>query len=490
MATSTITSAGAGSGYDFESIISASVEAKKSTLENRTNVKRGLAELEVSGVSKLKSALSTFQDSLKALTEKNSMNAHKVTTTESKDVDIFDIETEEDATNVNFSLSVTQLAASEKVVQKFTGSNGQEFNNSFKAGTLEIDLGKDEDGKERKFTVNVEEGDSLELIRKRINQNDYGVTASLIKTKEGYSFSIDGGQTGENSTSLTITAKDAQGADASNNSLSAFAFTQGSSGSWSHTKGLDAKVLVDGQEVSSKSNTFDDGQIAGVKLTVKRLSENETISTTNPDGSINTVTGLKSYQVDIGSDEDAVTKKMQTFIDSYNTLMSTMDKLYAHNTYTDGQNNYDGGDLAGDSQLSTIKNQIQSMVSNFSSNVSGKTIYDCGIEFKSDGTLELDNTKFKDALENSYNSVVNLFTGDNGLLTKMQDFVKGYTETSGLLDQRTEELNLKLKDITAEENDNADYLTKYEESLRQRYANLDSLISGYNTSLSYITNLF
>ena len=34
---------------------------------------------------------------------------------------------------------------------------------------------------------------------------------------------------------------------------------------------------------------------------------------------------------------------MQAFVTAYNTLMDTMGALYEHNTYTDGNNNYDGG---------------------------------------------------------------------------------------------------------------------------------------------------
>ena len=78
--TSMVTSAGAASGMDFESIISASVEAKRTQLENRVTTQKEEASLELSGVGKLKSALEEFQESIQALTEDNGFNSRKITT--------------------------------------------------------------------------------------------------------------------------------------------------------------------------------------------------------------------------------------------------------------------------------------------------------------------------------------------------------------------------------------------------------------------------
>ena len=75
---SMITSAGAASGMDFESIISAAIEVKRSQLENRVTEQKENASIELSGVGKLKSALEDFQKSIEALTEDNGFNARKL----------------------------------------------------------------------------------------------------------------------------------------------------------------------------------------------------------------------------------------------------------------------------------------------------------------------------------------------------------------------------------------------------------------------------
>ena len=145
--------------------------------------------------------------------------------------------------------------------------------------------------------------------------------------------------------------------------------------------------------------------------------------------------------------------------------------------------------MSGDSQLKSIQNTIQSMIVRFEGADSGKTLFDCGLEYGKDGTLSLDSTKFKDAIKNSFNSVVNLFTGDDGLLDNLSTFVKDYTQTGGLLAERTESIDKEISSWESKEKDNEDALEKYEASLRTKYGNLDSLMSSYNTSLSYISSI-
>ena len=181
---------------------------------------------------------------------------------------------------------------------------------------------------------------------------------------------------------------------------------------------------------------------------------------------------------------------MKEFVDAYNTLMSSMDKLYKRNSYSDGENQYDGGDLAGDSQLKSIQNTLQTMVVRFTKENTGKSIFDCGLEYNKDGTLSLDSDAFKKSIDNSFNSVVSLFTDeDDGLIKQLSDYVKEYTQTGGVLSDRIDEVQSEIDDWEQKISDNEEKLEKYEASLRTKYGNLDSLMSGYNTSLSYISSI-
>ena len=486
---STVTSAGTGSGNDFESIIAASVEAKRSKYEKRTNQNLALAQASKKGITTLKSKLTDFQNACENLTKENSLNTRKVTTSQSSNYNCFSITTKSDCSNTSFDISVTQLAKAESITQTFKESEGF-TTNSFAAGKITIDLGpeeyKDDRGqtqtRERKFTVDVQEGDSLELIRKRLNNNDFDVNVSLIKTDDGYSFGVTSGSTGQDSSNIKITTETTGTVDGDHMSLGAFNFNRQSTSSskWSYKEGKDATIYIDGQKVTSKTNEFDE-QISGISLVVNQLSEKETDE--------NGKTGYKTYSVDITTDTAAAEQKMQQIVDQYNSLLSALDELSARDTYTDGKNNYDGGDLAGDSQVISIRNALQSMVVRFSDTDSGKSIFDCGLEFNKDGTLSINSSDFKDAMNNSFNSVVSLFTSEDGLLKQMSDYLEDYTQTGGILDDRKDQYQDEIDSWTQKANDNETKLEAYEAQLRTKYGNLDSLMASYNTSMSYIQSI-
>lgn len=496
---STVTSAGTGSGNDFESIITASVEAKRSQYKKRTNQNLALAQASKKGITTLKSKLTDFQNACENLTKENSLNTRKVTTSQSSNYNCFSITTKSDCSNTSFDISVTQLAKAESITQTFKESEG--FTNSFAAGKITIDLGpekyKDDRGqtqtRERTFTVDVQEGDSLELIRKRLNNNDFDVNVSLIKTDDGYSFGVTSGSTGQESSNIKITTETTGTVDGDHMGLDAFNFNpdtdvQGVAGSkqsvtgskWNYKEGKDATIYIDGQKVTSKTNEFDE-QISGISLVVNQLSEKET----NENGN----TGYKTYSVDITTDTAAAEQKMQQIVDQYNSLISSLEELSARDTYTDGKNNYDGGDLAGDSQVISIRNALQSMVVRFSDTDSGKSIFDCGLEFNKDGTLSINSSDFKDAMNNSFNSVVSLFTSEDGLLKQMSDYLEDYTQTGGILDDRKDQYQDEIDSWTQKANDNETKLEAYEAQLRTKYGNLDSLMASYNTSMSYISSI-
>ena len=485
---STVTSAGTGSGNDFESIITASVEAKRSKYEKRTNQNLALAQASKKGITTLKSKLTDFQNACENLTKENSLNTRKVTTSQSSNYNCFSITTKSDCSNTSFDIYVTQLAKAESITQTFKESEG--FTNSFAAGKITIDLGpekyKDDKGqtqtRERTFTVDVQEGDSLELIRKRLNNNDYDVNVSLIKTDDGYSFGVTSGSTGQGSSNIKITTETTGTVDGDHMGLDAFNFSKQSvlGSKWNYKEGKDATIYIDGQKVTSKTNEFDE-QISGISLVVNQLSEKETDE--------NGKTGYKTYSVDITTDTAAAEQKMQQIVDQYNSLLSALDELSARDTYTDGKNNYDGGDLAGDSQVISIRNALQSMVVRFSDTDSGKSIFDCGLEFNKDGTLSINSSDFKDAMNNSFNSVVSLFTSEDGLLKQMSDYLEDYTQTGGILDDRKDQYQDEIDSWTQKANDNETKLEAYEAQLRTKYGNLDSLMASYNTSMSYISSI-
>ena len=484
---SMITSAGAASGMDFESIIAAAIDLKRTQLENRVTEQKENASIELSGVGKLKSALEDFQKSIDALTEDNGFNARKITTSQSTDNPYFTITAKDDASNANYDIDVKQLAKSESVSTTFAKDA------TFSAGTLKFTIPAptdDDPNATKDFTIDIEDGYNLAQIRKEINKNDLGITASIVSTSAGDKLVIDSGVSGkEASIKMEFTAD--PNADPSKSTVNSSVFNIDSKnaptgGTWTVTQGQDAIIKVDGEEVTSSTNEFDT-QLSGVTININRVTD-----TTDETGNIKE----NPVSVNISEDTDAVTTKMQNFVTAYNTLMDTMDSLYKHNTYTDGENNYDGGALSGDSMLRSLKSQIQNMMTGITNRSGDLDIYSVGIEFDSDGKMSLDTTKFKENIKDNFNAVVNLFSGEDndednvtekdGVLLRLDSIIETYTKSNGVLDERSESLNEEIRDYEAQESENAAYLEQYEENLRQRYAKLDTTIANFNNSLNYL----
>jgi Flagellar capping protein len=236
-----------------------------------------------------------------------------------------------------------------------------------------------------------------------------------------------------------------------------------------------AKITVDGNEMTSDTNVFDD-KIEGLKLTVLRTSDTDT------DGN------LKSNKLKVTTDTSSITDLVKKFIDGYNTLVTKTTELGKRNTIVAGESQDDGGALAGDSTPRIIRNLMSNAISTPSTNSTVySTIFQLGIEMDNDGVLSLDSDKFSDALENNYEQVVALFGGDTGVAGQLSSTLKEYTKTGGLLSQRQDQLNTELSYWSQKQADATTQIAKYESSLRTQYGNLDTALAQMNQSASYIS---
>lgn len=479
---SQITSAGSASGMDFESIIAASVKAKASQINRNVIKKKEETSITLSGVGKLKSALEEFQKSIKALTEDNGFNTRKVTTDLPTENPYFSVSTKDDASNGNYDITVTQVAKNEKLEQTF------QKDEKFAKGKLTITLPGVPDesgkpGKDRVIEIDVADDDNIHSIRRKINENDFGVSATTVTLANGETkLVIDSGVSG-NKGNIKMDFKDASGSGQSGSNKFKNVDSDKSVQGWTATQGQNAKITVDGNAIESQTNEFRDA-ISGITIDVHRESKKDDKG------------GHISNNVKITADTEKVTEKMQAFVTAYNTLMDTMGALYEHNTYTDGNNNYDGGQLAGDSMLRGLQSQIQNMMTNVSANSTGLNIYDIGIKIDKEGKMSLDSTKFKENIADNFNAVVKIFSSDEkdkngnkvGILAQLKDTVDSYTKSDGLLKKREDDLNAQIKDYEADLTKNDAYIAEYEASLRQKYARLDTTIAGYNQSLNYLVS--
>ncbi|MBP8772495.1 MAG: flagellar filament capping protein FliD [Aeromonadaceae bacterium] len=455
----TVTSAGAGSGLDLESVISASVAAKKAQLQTPITTKKTNTQITLTGLGQLKSAISTFTTSLDALSATGAFNKRSVNITQDTDDPVLKIETNDGASNGDYNITVDKLATTSKVEGTFASSTTALITED---GTLTFKAGDEE------FTVDVKAGDTLEQVRKRINNNgdNFGLTANIVNTSDGKAkLILDSGVSGAGN-DLSITG--------STTALTDKFSTTGSNMTQTQAAGS-AQITVDGNILTSETNTFED-TIAGLDVTVLRTSDKDT------DGN------AKSNRVKVTTDTSAITKLVQNFIDSYNTLNTKMTELGKRNTISGGESQDDGGALAGDSTPRIVRNLMTNAITTPSTNSTVySTIFQLGIKMDNDGVLSLDSDKFKDALADNYEQVVSVFGGSEGVAGQLSASLKEYTKTGGLLSMRQDQLNTELNYWGQKEADTTTQMEKYEASLRAKYASLDTLLAQMNSSASYLS---
>ena len=455
-----ITSAGAGSGLDLESVISASVAAKKAQLQKPILTKQNSTQITLSGIGQLKSSISAFTDILDKLSAPGAFNKRAINITQSKDDPILKVESKSGASNGQYNIIVNKLAETSRQEGIFDSSTTslvtQDGQLTFKAG-------------DKTFKVDVKAGDTLQDIRKSINSNgdNFGLSVNIVNTADGKAkLVIDSGISGDGK-DLTITGDNAE--------LGVF---EAGGGVMSQTRAASsAEINVDGNVLKSDTNTFDDS-IQDLKVTVLRVSDKDSAG------------DLKANKVDITTDKTSIQELVQQFVDGYNTLQDKMNSLGKRNTFVGGVKQDDGGALAGDSTTRAIESFMSNLLVSPSQN-SGtySTVFEIGIKMDNKGKLSLDKTKFGEAVDKNFDQVVALFGGEKGLASTLNSGLKEYTKSGGMLAQREDVLNSDLRALTQKTATANAQLTKYEAALRAQYGSLDALLVKMNSSASALATL-
>jgi flagellar hook-associated protein 2 len=156
------------------------------------------------------------------------------------------------------------------------------------------------------------------------------------------------------------------------------------------TAAQNANVQIDGVYMSKASNTIND-VFEGVTLDLISADPNTTVD------------------IGIANDKTAVKAKIQSFVDTYNSLMSDLSNFSAYD-----EANKTAAPLLGDGFLSEVKSALSTITTTAMNALPDGAVYDSlaviGIKGSSKGLLTIDSTALDRALDNNYESVINLFT--------------------------------------------------------------------------------
>ena len=460
-----ITSAGAGSGLQLESIITATLNAKKSSFESMITPQESTLQTTLSGVGQLKSALSTFLTSSQALSATDAFNLRKINITQSTDNPVLSVASDTGVSNGSYNVTVSQLAQGSRLE-----SNAGSFSSASQViatadGQLTFNAGSG-----KTFTINVTAGTTLQGLRSLINGSgsNFGLSANIINSNGESKLVLDSAVSGSGN-NLTISA--------STSELKIFDTSDPSSKIAQTQTAQDASISIDGTTVTSSTNVFDN-VIQGTKLTVLRTSDKDASGT------------AISNKIAITTDTKGVQDKITAFVNAYNTLASSLDSLSKRPSIVAGQRQNDGGPLAGDSTVRGVRNYMfQALSTPSSSSGIFSTVFDIGIKMDNNGKLSVDSTKLTNSLTSSFDQIGALLGGSTGLAATMTTELTKYTQSAGSLDQRSDHINRELRQITQKRTDFNASMVTYETQLRKQYGDLDTLLVKLQMSASSLTAL-
>ena len=386
---SIVSALGAGSGIDTTSLVEQLAEAQRSAPQARLDTKKETLESQISAYGALSSSLSTLQDSIASLTSNDIFNSRAVSF---PDTDVVTPnELSANAQTGSYQLEVAALAQAQTLVANQTFDDKDSSLSA--AGNLTIRLGAwTYDGSdnptsfaenESAQTLNIEVSaeDTLQDIANKINEADSDVQASVLMVDGAYQLMINAPSGEDNA--LEITSDDV--------SLAGFNFNTADYSSMTETlQGQDAEVKINGLSVFRQSNEIDD-VITGLDFTLNKASVGETISFT------------------ISEDTSTAEDEIRNFVDAYNTFYESAKSLIGVTTDAESDETT-AGTLASDGTAKAVISRIRSLMTASVPGVDNfNALTNLGIRTELDGTLEIVEDEFSDAMTNNFDSVAAIF---------------------------------------------------------------------------------
>jgi len=346
----------------------------------------------------------------------------------------------------------------------------------FQGGDLAIKSGDVE------LNLAIADGASLEDVRDAINAagGGQGISASIETDASGSRLVLNS----SNGTDLSFEAT-ATGGTPANNALTALNPASGttatSAGPSSSTgaagvisRAQSAVLFVDGLRVESDSNSVTKA-IDGVTLNLASVQSSADIA------------AGKTVDITIGVDKGTVKSNIQKFVDAYNSLMNTAAQQTAVVQVGEDKNPVTGA-LVGDATVRGLVAGLRSELVKMTGDEGFRALAELGITTQKDGTLKIDDSQLSSALDSDFEAVANYFTGDKGLMVRLEKSVNEYLKTDGVFDQRTKALQSTLSNIDGQREALDLRITKVKERLVAQYTAMDQLVARLQKTSESLTN--
>jgi flagellar hook-associated protein 2 len=307
------------------------------------------------------------------------------------------------------------------------------------------------------YSVPVDGTTTLQGLADAINALGAGVSASAINVGTAaapdYRLHVASQATGASSTITVVQDDTALGIETSQ-------------------AGLNAKFTVSGFNTTfqRESNTFSD-VLTGVTISLRSQG---------------------TSTVTVSDDADAVVAKVQTLISAYNDLQSFVSSNSTVSESSD-KTTLTSGPLAGDSTVQLALGSIQGVLTGIA-NAGGAyvNLSSLGLATQNDGTLTLDQNKFRDALAANPNAVAAVFAGpegSSGVSNSLQDLIGRLTQPGGALSAHSQALNERIGSLQQTIDIDQQSLDAYEQNLRTEFTALETFVTGLQLQSGALASL-
>lgn len=468
MASPILPGLGLGSGLDTGAIVKALVDSDKAAKQGQIDRATKINTANISGIGTLKSLLATFQSTLKSLGSTTTPQFTGVSAT-SANTSALTVTAGNSAVSGTYTVNVTQLATSSKVA---TAAFAGGASSAVETGTLTISQGGTD------YTLDIPADSTLQSVRDAINSkySSSGLTANIVTDSFGSRLVVGSTKTGAgNDISLSgIASLAADGSVAMASSPTAT-----SSGSLGFAK--DAIFTVDGLAMTSPTNKLDN-VVSGLSMTLLVEDTGPTVVT-------------------VATNADGLKASIQKFVDAYNAVAKAVTALTKPTT--DAEGNSVPAALTGDSLPRSLLAAIRAPLSETGAGDKLTVLSQLGITTnQTTGALDFDSGKFTSALNDKQlgGEIQTLFVGENGLLERMDNAIKPYTEgktgvggiggSEAILTTRSKNLDIIKTKLFEDQQALDRRIETLTAVLTKKYNDMDTLVGRLKATASNITSMF
>jgi flagellar hook-associated protein 2 len=286
-------------------------------------------------------------------------------------------------------------------------------------------------------TVTVDStNNTLSQLADTINNQNIGVSASVIQDSNGYRLA------------LVSTSSGAPGDVTVSGNTTSLSFTKA-------VTGTNASLVVDGIPISSASNTVSN-VISGVTLSLGSPSPSTPVT------------------VNVNPDTTQATTAINSLVSAYNTVITEINSQF--NVASDGSG---GGPLETDNSLRDVQSQLLGALSYSIPGNSGiVNLASIGVNFNNDGTLSVDSGKLSSALSSNFSAVQNLLQNSTGGFSQNLSTVLSNINSPG-----TGILSLDAQSVTSTSQGLTKQISDLQAALAVQQTNLTAVYAQVNTTL-------